>query len=310
MTEKMHTLSRSRSNSMTETELEELTNTSSETYEFKAEITQLMNLIINTFYSNKDIFLRELISNSSDALNKVRHAMLNNGKTINEQNMKIRIIPNELNNTICIEDNGIGMNKKDLNDNLGTIANSGTKQFIDSLKTMNSNPDSHANDLIGQFGVGFYASFLVADQVNVLTRKYGENETWLWQSTANGSYKIIQMPNDEMEHGTKIILQIKKEQTNYVEQFKLRDIIKEHSQFVDYPIELLITTLKPQQKQDENEEIPDDLVVQTWEIMNRDKPLWCRNPSDITFSEYNSLYKNITSDCLDFMFNKNPDNKD
>lgn len=291
----------------------------SKTYEFKTEISQLLDLIINTFYSNKDIFLRELISNSSDSLNKVRHTMLNNGETIDENDLKIRIIPNKQMGIISIEDTGIGMNKEDLNNNLGTIANSGTKQFMETLKTKQNIKNT---ELIGQFGVGFYSSFLVASEVCVLTKKYNEKSLWLWKSNASGTYEIkqIENENEEMKHGTKIILKIKQDLIDYVDQFKLRDIIKEHSQFIDYPIELLVSKIEnvmdtdehvnqlggtrvSESEEDENGVRTVDVETISWQRININKPLWCINPNknSISSDEYNSLYRNITNAPCDSM---------
>lgn len=300
-----------------------------QSFQFEAEISQLMNLIINTFYSNKDIFLRELVSNASDAIDKVRYTILKDGKTVNDNDLKIKITPDKENKVIIIEDTGIGMSKEELTQNLGTIANSGTKNFMENLRNSSETKDV---DLIGQFGVGFYSAYLVANKVDVVTSRYGESETWLWESDAGGSYKISQVNGEVIDHGTRIILHMKEEQMDYVDEFKIRDIIKKHSQFVNYQVELYVTkteeyevedeieSLEEVEKEDEPkteeldgqvEDADDDddekkkpkkekkmekKEVRSWELLNKDKPLWCRSESEITKEEYESLYKNLSSD--------------
>jgi molecular chaperone HtpG len=207
-----------------------------ETHTFKAEIDELMNMIIHNFYSNKDIFLRELISNSSDALNKLKYTSLTNQNLLDENhNFDIRISLDKVNKTITIEDTGIGMGKDDLINNLGTIAKSGTKDFIKRLAENSSN-----NNLIGQFGVGFYSAFLIADKVSVKTRHAGTDETMLWESSASGSFTIGTLENDsDFLRGTQITLHVKDEEAQYLEDFKVREIIKKHSSYITYPIMLL-----------------------------------------------------------------------
>jgi molecular chaperone HtpG len=309
----------------------------SDTYKFKAEINQLMNLIINAFYSNKDIFLRELISNSSDAIDKVRHDNLKSGNSgTGIDNFTIKLSYDKENGMIEITDNGIGMTKQDLMNNLGMIANSGTKAFMERLQETND------MNLIGQFGVGFYSAFLVADHVQVIT-KNDKSGYYIWESDADGTYTIRDYENKEPEfkRGTRIILNIKTEETKYLDDFKLRDIIKKHSEFISYPIQLRVTEYEEveisededEEKSDGNEEkdeqldedvkiddvknsdsdsdSDDDRVKKTkrvekhkWETINRDQPIWHKNPSEVTDEEYQIFYKTVTNDYDNYLTKK------
>jgi molecular chaperone HtpG len=287
---------------------------SSETFAFQAEINQLMSLIINTFYSNKDIFLRELISNSSDALDKIRHESLSDKSKIEaEPNFEIKITPNKEEKTFTIEDTGIGMTKDDLINCLGTIAKSGTKQFMESLK----NSDQK---LIGQFGVGFYSAYLVADTVEVFTKHNNSDCTLLWKSNAGGTFEIS-TTDVQLSRGTRMVLHMKEDQLEYCDEAKIENLIKIHSEFISYPIKLLKITKETKEvpvEEDTADEIENTHEVKVEDAdesksktktiteekseyvqVNKQKPIWTRKPEEISDEEYKTFYKNLTNDWED-----------
>ncbi len=297
----------------------------SETFAFQAEINQLMSLIINTFYSNKNIFLRELISNSSDALDKIRHeSLVDSTKLASEESLHINLITNKEKNILIIEDTGIGMTKADLINNLGTIAKSGTKAFMEAIK------NSANLSMIGQFGVGFYSAFLVADNVQVIS-KHNDDQEFMWESDAGGCFKISSS-NIGLKRGTRMILHLKDDQKNLCKVEDISELVKTHSQYVNYPISILVQKTKEieveeeeeeeveeaekeeaekeedgvveeEEEEDKKEEKKKKTVTETyeeWDKINVKKPLWLEDPKKISNKRYNDFYKHISSDYNDY----------
>jgi len=255
------------------------------TIEFKTEVNQLLDLMIHSLYSHKEIFLRELISNAADAIDKLQFMGLTNADLLKNTggDFKIKITSNADAKTLIIEDNGIGMNYDDLIEHLGTIAKSGSKAFLENLK---KSKEADNPELIGQFGVGFYAAFMVADKIIVKTRKAGEKQAWQWESVGKGSFEITEIEKDQT--GTSIELHIKDETKEYLEEFRIKSIVKKYSDFIPHPVVMDIE--KEVGEGDKKEKKIEETTL------NTQKALWVRQKSEVKAEQYDDFYKQLTHD--------------
>lgn len=276
-----------------------------------------MSLIINTFYSNREVFLRELISNASDACDKIRYLSLTDKSVLEaEPELFVHLTADKAGRTLTIQDSGVGMTKSDLVQSLGTIARSGTKAFMEAL--------SQGADvsMIGQFGVGFYSAYLVADKVVVYT-KHNDDEAYVWESAAGGTFTIASAPDCGVKRGTRIVLHLKDDMDEYLEERRLKELVKKHSQFIQYPISLWVEKTREKEVEeetkmeeektdepkveDDNEEDKKDgkkKVKETyneWEHLNKQRPVWVRNPKEVTEDEYKDFYKTLSNDWEDYL---------
>lgn len=300
-----------------------------DTFEFSADISELMSLIINSFYSKKDIFFRELISNASDSLDKIKfESLTDTDKLSSEKNLKIEIIANKNDNTITIQDTGIGMTRDDLINNLGTVAKSGTKAFIESL-------ESSKNDLsmIGRFGVGFYSAYIVSKNVKVYS-KHNDDLQYCWESSAGKIFTVkIDNETEKITRGTRIVLYLKDDMNQYLEENLIKNIVKKYSEFIEYPISVLVDKKKEEDVTDDENEVIEEVVLSSgdnkitvedltpkkkkrnkieinykeFDLINIQKPIWLRNKEDITTDEYGSFFRSFTGsqDWDDYLYMDN-----
>jgi molecular chaperone HtpG len=260
--------------------------------QFKAESKRLLDLMINSIYTHKEIFLRELISNASDAIDKLYYKALTDGQTgLNRDDFEIRIRLDQANRTITIYDNGCGMTKEELETNLGTIAKSGSLNFKKNLEQGKENEDI---EIIGQFGVGFYSAFMVAEHVAVSSKAYGSDEAWKWESSGPEGYTVE--PCEKAEHGTEIVLKLKpdtddEKYSEFLDQYRIKGLVKKYSDYIRYPIKMDME--KSRLKEGSKDEY--EKYTET-ETLNSMVPLWRKNKNEITQDEYNEFYKSKFSD--------------
>ena len=261
--------------------------TAPETMEFRTEIKQLLDIIVHSLYSDREIFLRELISNACDAIDKLRFRSLTQPDLLEgDDAWKIKLTPDHLTGTLRIEDNGIGMDAAGIVENLGTIARSGTKAFVEQLKASKA---SDQPELIGQFGVGFYSSFMVAKKVIVRSRAAGSSEAVQWDSDGEGSFSVE--PGDKQTRGTEITLELRDDAKEFADETTLRAIVKKYSDFVEHPV-----VMDVEKEVGEGDDAHKETVEET---LNSQKALWLRSPSEVEDEEYHSFYRQITHDFQD-----------
>jgi len=280
---------------------------STEQHTFTAEVQELLNLMVHSLYSQKDIFLRELISNSSDALDRLRVEAHTDSSLLPDSDLEIRLEPDSDGRTLSISDNGIGMSREELVRDIGTIARSGSREFLTALKKKRSSQEQESAgataDLIGQFGVGFYSTFMVADRVSLTTRRAGSNSATCWESTGDGTYTLAD--TDRKHSGTTVTLHLKATdeedgRRDYTDTFVLKDIVKQHSDFVGHPIRMKVERQEPvldNTGQPVKGVLPKTVVED--EVLNSMKAIWTRTRSEVTDKEYNEFYQHLCHDWQD-----------
>ncbi len=271
--------------------------------QFKTESKRVLDLMINSIYTHKEIFLREIISNASDAIDKLTYKALSAGEALDRSTLQITLIPDGEGGTLTVIDNGVGMTREELESNLGTIARSGSLQFKQDMAAAGAVPESGA-DIIGQFGVGFYSAFMVADQVTVCSKAYGSDEGWQWQSSGADGYTLE--PCAMEETGTKIVMKLKPDTEDedyhqYLHTHTLSRLVKKYSDYIHYPIrmEMEHTRAKEKPAGAAEDAPPEYETVKEWETLNSMVPLWQRPKSEVKEDEYNDFYKEKYGDWED-----------
>lgn len=292
-----------------------------ETFQYQAEVDRLMDIIVNSLYSNREVFLRELISNSSDALDKARFTSVTRPEVLSARGeLEIRIKVDKEKKQITIEDSGIGMTREQLLDNLGTIARSGTRKFMEAVKEAKGDAN-----LIGQFGVGFYSAFLVADRVTVQTKSVDDSKQWMWESEAGShKFKIMEDPENDLKRGTRVTLHLKEDAQELADPARISRLVKQYSQFISFPIKLYSSKKEPIKVLDEEatkrkqeaadkkaaekgeESKPVEPVMKTdyeekweWRVENENKPIWTRSPKEVAEADYNEFFKTTFGEFID-----------
>ena len=273
--------------------------------QFKAESKRLLDLMINSIYTHKEIFLRELISNASDAVDKLAYKALTDDKVgLNRSDFKITLVPDKEARTLTVSDNGIGMTREEMESNLGTIARSGSLQFKEEMAAKEGGEDRNVADIIGQFGVGFYSAFMVADQVTVISKAYGADTAWKWESSGADGYTITECEKETP--GTDVILHIKANTDDdsydqYLQPYRLDELVKKYSDYIHYPIvmEMEHTHIKPKPEDAGEDYKPEYETHREWETLNSMVPIWQRPKSEVKPEEYNEFYKEKFGDWED-----------
>ncbi len=273
-----------------------------ETHEFKTEVQQLLKLIVNSLYSNKEIFLRELISNASDAIDRLKFKAQTEPDILGDDTeFQIKLTPDGIKQTFEIADNGIGMTYDDIKENIGTIAQSGTAAFVEALEKANN--DTLAPDLIGQFGVGFYSAFIVADKITILTKAAGEEKAVRWESFGDGTYTIEEAEKES--RGTVVTLELKKrekDESDFTDEWVIRNIVKQHSDFVSYPIVMDVEKDEPIPEAEQLKDKDGKTIGETTrkvvkeETLNSMKAIWTRSKDEVTEKEHEEFYRHISHD--------------
>jgi len=281
-----------------------------EKHEFQAEVSRLMDIIINSLYTERQVFLRELVSNSADAIEKARFLSTSDLEYLKKNpDLDVKVEFDSDAQTIAITDSGVGMTKADLINNLGTVAKSGTTNFLEAMAAGQTNAN-----LIGQFGVGFYSAFLVADKITVISKHNDDEKQWVWESAADASFSISEDPRGvTLGRGTRVLLHMKEDAHEFLNENKLKDILNKYSQFVSYPIFIKVKKevqdeaeeeedddddleVKDDEEEEGTKKVPEKKFVHEWEQVNNQKPIWLRSREDIEESEYNEFYKSICRD--------------